>query len=265
MNLLSVKNLSVGYATASGCVQTVKNVSFDVPEGAFVGIAGESGSGKSTLAKAIMRILQPPGLITAGAVELEGRDLLQMNAAALREIRWRKVAMVFQSALDSLNPVLTIRAQFDDLGGGSGNGLDFERLAELLGYVDLPNDVLGAYPHQLSGGMRQRVGIALALFYQPKLLILDEPTTALDVVVQRHILMVLRSLQSRFGFSILFITHDLPVLLAMSDEVLIMKDGHLCEMASPDALRRAPKHPYTRQLLDAVDLLHKDDESEGRP
>lgn len=255
MSLLSVNNLSVHYASEAGTVDAVRGASFELSAGEVLGIAGESGSGKSTLAKAIMRILQPPGFIGSGEILLDGSDILKMSRDELREIRWARISMVFQSALDSLNPVTTITAQFQDLAlARQGRMFTAPELKALLELVNLPDRTLDAYPHQLSGGMRQRVGIALALALKPELVILDEPTTALDVIVQRDILRGLRSLQAEHGFSVLFITHDLPVLLAMSDRVIIMKDGSICEIGTPSELMNAPQHGYTRTLMAASGL-----------
>jgi ABC-type dipeptide/oligopeptide/nickel transport system ATPase component len=264
MTVLQVRDLSVAYANGHTLVDVVKGVSFDVGPGETIGLAGESGSGKSTVGKAIMRILQPPGVITGGDVKVNGRDVLRMSAVQLRDMRWAEVSMVFQSALDSLNPVLKIEDQFQDLARYRRPTLfsPYE-LAELLGFVDLEGHILKAYPHQLSGGMRQRVGIALALALKPNLIILDEPTTALDVVVQRHILRGLMRLQRDIGFSLLFITHDLPVLLAMSQQIIIMKDGLVCETGSPQGILTKPEHPYTRQLLTSMRLLDRRKTSTG--
>lgn len=256
MTVLSVKDLCVEYANHDGLVRAVDHLSFDLKAGETLGLAGESGSGKSTVAKAVMRILQPPGFIAGGDVLMSGHSVMDMNPEQLRHMRWTEIAMVFQSALDSLNPVLRIEAQFHDLARAKqGRRFTNQELASLFKLVDLDVELFKAYPHQLSGGMRQRVGIALALALRPKVLILDEPTTALDVVVQRHILKGLRKIQAEFGFSLLFITHDLPVLMAMSHRIGIMKDGKMCEIDTPKNLRESPCHPYTRRLLGAMRLL----------
>jgi len=260
MSLLDVRSLTVEYCGALGNRVAVDGMSFQIGKGEFIGLAGESGSGKSTVAKAVMRILQTPGFISGGEVYFEGVDILKMSSEELRELRWRDMAMVFQSALDSLNPVLSIRSQFQDMAQAKlGRPMTDSELVEVLDFVQLEPRLLDSYPHQLSGGMRQRVGIALALSLKPKLLILDEPTTALDVVVQRHILRGLIRLRKQLGFAVLFITHDLPVLLAMSDRVIVMKDGQVCDDLSPAELRHHPTHPYTRTLLDSMALLVADD------
>ena len=256
MSHLHVRGLQVSYVAGRQLVPAVEDFNLSVAPGEVIGLAGESGSGKSTVAKAMMRILQPPGVINGGEVIWNNVDLIRLDAAALREVRWRDIAMVFQSALESLNPVMPVAEQFNDMARARlGRPFSQQELTELLAMVDLEPHVLDAYPHQLSGGMRQRVGIALALALRPKLLILDEPTTALDVVVQRNILRRLRSLQREMGFSVLFITHDLPVLFAISDRILVMKDGRVCAEGTPRELRADPKHPYAVKLLAAMDLL----------
>ncbi|RYD86216.1 MAG: ABC transporter ATP-binding protein, partial [Sphingomonadales bacterium] len=215
--ILSIRNLSIDYVGPKTDFHAVKNVSFDIGRGEFFGLAGESGCGKSTIAFAISRLHRPPAIIRTGSqILLDGRDVLALDEAALRDLRWREVAMVFQSAMNSLNPVLTIERQFHDVlktHTGMGRAAARVRAAELLKLVDIPADRLSAYPHQLSGGMRQRVVIAICLALNPKLLIMDEPTTALDVVVQREILERIHKLRQELGFSVLFITHDLALMV----------------------------------------------------
>jgi peptide/nickel transport system ATP-binding protein len=267
--VLSIRELSVDYVTGTGPVRAVDRVSFDLARGEVLGIAGESGSGKSTVAQAILRILPPPAVITGGQALLEGKDLFQMSEAELRAVRWRRLSMVFQSAMDALNPVLTIREQLEDtlrahptveIGRRPG------RPEELLALVGINADRLDSYPHQLSGGMRQRVGIAIALALEPALVVLDEPTPALDVIVEGEILRKLLELRSRFGFSVIFITHDLTRMLQLCDRVAIFYAGRLIELAPAAALRAAPRHPYTQGLLRAFPSVHgTEDELVGIP
>jgi len=260
--LLSVRDLCVDYVTPRGRVRGLDRVSLDVAAGEVLGLAGESGSGKSTLAQALLRILPPPAVITGGAVRFEGRDLLTLDEAGLRAVRWARIAMVFQSAMDALNPVLTVGEQIADTlrahGRLAARADARAHAGELLARVGLPPSVFDAYAHQLSGGMRQRVGITLALALEPALLILDEPTTALDVIVEREILEEIRALQRRSGFAVLFITHDLARMLQFSDRVAVFYAARLVECGPADALRRAPRHPYTQGLLRAFPAVHGD-------
>ncbi len=257
--LLSVRDLCVDYVTDRGLVRAVDEVSFDVGRGEIVGIAGESGSGKSTLAQAILRILPSPAVISRGQVLLEGRDLLAADEAELRELRWKRVAIVFQSAMDALNPVLTVGEQIIDTmlaHGFASRGAARARAGELLAMVGMPPDRLDSYPHQLSGGMRQRVCIALALALEPALLILDEPTTALDVIVEQEILVQIRALHQRLGFSVLFITHDLARMLQFSDRVAVFYSARLAELGPVAGMRDAARHPYTQGLLRSFPGVH---------
>lgn len=257
--LLSVRDLTVEYVTPRGNVRAVDHVSFDIRRGEVFGLAGESGSGKSTAAMAAMRLLQPPALITSGEVLYEGRDILDMSEQELRAFRWKKIALVFQSAMNALNPVLTIGAQIADVIETHEHltkAAALERAAELLKLVGIESSRLKSYPHQLSGGMRQRVVIAIALALNPPLLFMDEPTTALDVVVQKEILQQIAELKDKLGFSILFITHDLSLMLEFCDTVGILYAGKLCEVAPSKALFGAPTHPYTRGLMNSFPELH---------
>jgi peptide/nickel transport system ATP-binding protein len=235
-------------------------VSFDIAPGEFFGLAGESGCGKSTIAFAVNRLHRPPALIRTGSqILVDGRDVLALDERALRSFRWREVAMVFQSAMNSLNPVLTIEAQFYDVlrtHAGMSRAQARERAAELLGLVDISPARLGAYPHQCSGGMRQRIVIAICLALSPKLLIMDEPTTALDVVVQREILQRIDGLRKELGFAVLFITHDLGLMVQVSDRIGIMLEGELVEVDDAQAIYRSPRHPYTRRLWASMPRLH---------
>jgi peptide/nickel transport system ATP-binding protein len=253
--LLSVRDLRVEYLTPAGPVCAVDGVSFDIGKGEVLGLAGESGSGKSTVAQAVLRILRPPAVITGGQVLFEGEDVLAMSEARLRELRWRKVSLVFQSAMNSLNPILTIGDQIVDAIQAHrpvkrAEALD--RAVTLLKLVGIDSSRLTSYPHQLSGGMRQRVVIAIALALEPPLMLMDEPTTALDVVVQKEILHQVSELKDKLGFSILFITHDLSLILEFSTRIAVLYAGKLMEMAPSRELFHAPKHPYTQGLLGSV-------------
>jgi oligopeptide/dipeptide ABC transporter, ATP-binding protein, C-terminal domain len=217
-------------------------------------VAGESGCGKSTVAQALLRILPPPAVITGGTARFEGRDLLALGEDELRELRWKHISMVFQSAMDALNPVVPVGAQICDTLHAHREvsaRVARARAAELLERVGLPAGTIDAYAHQLSGGMRQRLGIAIALALEPSLVILDEPTTALDVIVEREILEHIRALQRELGFAVLFITHDLSRMLQVSDRVAVFYAARLAELAPAGELRRAPRHPYTQGLLRA--------------
>ncbi|MGV8952843.1 MAG: ABC transporter ATP-binding protein [Cypionkella sp.] len=260
MSVLSLRNLSIDYVGAETIFRAVKDVSFDIAPGEFFGLAGESGCGKSTIAFAISRLHRPPALIRTGSkILVDGRDVLELDDTQLRQFRWREVAMVFQSAMNSLNPVLTIEAQFYDVLNthlGLSRAEARARAAELLQLVDISPDRLSAYPHQCSGGMRQRIVIAICLALKPKLLIMDEPTTALDVVVQREILQRIDTLRKELGFSVLFITHDLGLMVQVSDRIGIMLEGELVEVADAQTIYRTPRHDYTKRLWDSMPRLH---------
>jgi peptide/nickel transport system ATP-binding protein len=245
--------LQVVYLTARGPVKAVDGVSLVIQPGEVVGLAGESGSGKSTIAHAILRILHPPALITGGQGLFDGRDILEMNDEELNQFRWCKISIVFQSAMNALNPVMTIRDQLTDvmLLHGLTKADARQRAVHLFNLVGIEPQRLDAYPHQLSGGMRQRAVIAIALALNPPLLIMDEPTTALDVVVQKDILHQIAELQEELGFSILFITHDLSLLVEISDKIAIMYAGEIVEQAPARELFEDPMHPYTLGLMNS--------------
>ncbi len=256
--LLSVKHLSVTYRAERGSVQAVSDVSFDIRRGEFFGLAGESGCGKSTIAFAVMRLLKGAATIAGGEVDFCGRNVLSLDKEGLRLFRWDKTSMVLQSAMNNLNPVVTIGSQLADTILAHQNvsrqeALD--RVGELLALVNLPRDRVKAYPHELSGGMRQRVVIAMAMALKPDLIIFDEPTTALDVVVQYNIIRRITQLKRKMGFSILFITHDLPLMLEICDRIGIMYAGRLVELAPSLALRECGAHPYAQGLLKAFPSL----------
>ncbi|WP_119395091.1 dipeptide ABC transporter ATP-binding protein [Salinibius halmophilus] len=252
--ILSIKDLSIHYISEDKIVPAVNKVSFDIHPGEVFGLAGESGCGKSTIAFAISRLTKLPGLITGGEILYQGIDVLSLNQEALRQYRWAETSLVFQSAMDALNPVLSIEEQICDTLFAHQK-IDKkqarERASELLELVGIDPARMGEYAHQFSGGMRQRIGIALALALKPKLIIMDEPTTALDVVVQRDIIEKIYQLKEQFGFAVLYISHDLSMMAEFSDRIGVMKDGELLEVAPAKQIWRQPEHPYTRQLAKA--------------
>ncbi|MGO8949603.1 MAG: ABC transporter ATP-binding protein [Ktedonobacterales bacterium] len=268
--LLEVNNVSVDYAAGSGTVHAVTNVSFRLHKGEILGLAGESGSGKSTLAYAISRLLQPPAIITQGEVvyfpsathgsQLEPVRIFQLSSQELRELRWNDLALVFQSAMNALNPVMTVGAQIIDVLHAHRPDMkktqQKERAAELLQLVGISPERLGSYPHELSGGMRQRATIAIALALSPEIIIMDEPTTALDVVVQREILTEIMRLREQLRFAVIFITHDLSLLLEMADTIGIMYAGRIVEQASCNDLYQYAAHPYSYGLMHSFPPLH---------
>jgi peptide/nickel transport system ATP-binding protein len=269
--VLEIKGLCVDYGFGADAVHAVVGCDLTLRRGEVLGLAGESGSGKSTLAMAALRLLRAPAVITAGEVLFHSRpsgtsdatqtiDMLAAGDNALRSVRWSEIAVVLQSALNALNPVATIGAQFDDVLHVHRPGLSRpsrrERAGELLHMVGMNADRLRSYPHELSGGMRQRAMIAMALALEPQVLILDEPTTALDVVTQREILEELMGLRDRLGFAALFITHDLSLLVELADEIAVMYAGRMAERAPAAALFRAPRHPYTHGLLNCFPPMH---------
>ncbi|MGP7997154.1 MAG: ABC transporter ATP-binding protein [Streptosporangiaceae bacterium] len=262
--VLEIRDFSVVYRTQAGDVRAVDQVSLDLDPGEVVGLVGESGSGKSTLAYGANRLLRPPALITSGSVRYHGRratgpaDILRMSPDELQRLRWREIAIVFQSAMNALNPVLSVRNQLLDVIRAHlrvSRAEAQDRAARLLDLVGIPRGRLKSYPHELSGGMRQRVMIAMALATEPEIVIMDEPTTALDVVVQRDILAQIVELKERLGFSILFITHDLSLLLELADRIAVMYSGQLLEIGSADAIQHEPAHPYTKGLLNSFPSL----------
>ncbi|MBX5456525.1 MAG: ABC transporter ATP-binding protein [Thermogemmatispora sp.] len=297
--LLEVRDLSVDYYAVNGIVHAVKEVSFELRRGEILGLAGESGCGKSTLAYAISRLLRPPAYITGGQVLYHPRkpekreatshivavsdlstgqsahngtapasplpspetiDVLRLSPAQLRAFRWNEMAIVFQSAMNALNPVMTIGTQIMDVLKTHCPDMSAadrkERAAELLKLVGIAPDRLRSYPHELSGGMRQRAVIAIALALTPELIIMDEPTTALDVVVQREILDLISSLCREFSTALIFITHDLSLLLELADTIAVMYAGKMVEKASSREFYAHPRHPYSYGLLNSFPKLH---------
>jgi len=266
--LLQVRNLTTRFKTERGQVTAVDQVSFDIGVGETVAIVGESGSGKSVTALSIMRLIPtPPGKIETGEVIFEGEDLFALDDAGIRAIRGNKIAMIFQEPMSSLNPALTVGLQVAEpinLHRDLAWGKALELAKELLGRVRIPDAAsrLASYPHQYSGGMRQRVMIAMALACQPRLIIADEPTTALDVTVQAQILDLLKELTRATGSSLLLITHDLGVVARYADHVAVMYGGRIVETAPARELYNNPRHPYTRGLMASVPRL---DGAAGRP
>lgn len=256
--LLEVRNLYVEYLTRRGPAQAVSDVSFTVGRGQVFGLAGESGCGKSTIAHSILRVLKPPAVIRSGAIVFDGKDVLKMSDKQLEDFRWTKVSMVFQSAMNSLNPVITIGEQIADVLIKHEKRKPKEareRAAELLNIVGIESARLTSFPHEMSGGMRQRVVIAIALALRPQLMIMDEPTTALDVVVQKDILQQIQALKEAMGFSILFITHDVSLMVEFSDFMGIMYAGEIVESAPAKEIFTNPIHPYTQGLLSSFPAL----------
>jgi peptide/nickel transport system ATP-binding protein len=260
MALLEIENLQVHFRTADGVTRAVDGVSFEVAHGETMAIVGESGCGKSVTANSILRLVpQPPGKI-AGTIRFEGADLLKLSERAMRDIRGNRISMVFQEPMTSLNPVLTVGRQIAEtlrLHQRLGRRAVAERAVEMLNLVGIAEARrrAGEYPHQLSGGMRQRVMIAIALACNPKLLIADEPTTALDVTIQAQILDLMADLKKRVGAAIILITHDLGVVAEIAERVMVMYAGRKVEEAKVADLFGAPRHPYTQGLLAAVPKL----------
>ena len=250
--IISIHNLCVNYITSGKPIEAVNDVSFDIKRGEIFGLVGESGSGKSTVVQAILRILPPPAVIAGGKVLINNKNILSASNTEVLQYRWKQISIVMQSALNALNPVLTVREQIEDVLKEHNNlrgNAAADRTIELLSLIDIDASRLDSYPHQLSGGMRQRVVIAIALALMPPLIIMDEPTTALDVIVEREILAKIIELRKELGFTILFITHDLNLLLEFADRVAIMKTGKLLELDKAQKIRRGGKHEYTQKLI----------------
>ena len=261
--VMTVRDLDVVYQVDNP-VHAVKGVSLELRRGEILGLAGESGCGKTTLAYAVNRLHRPPAEVTSGSVVFHDRDgtdidVLALDKAALREFRWDKLSMVFQGAMNSLNPVTTVRAQLDDVLRTHRPSMPADerraRCEQVLRLVGVDPARLGSYAHELSGGMRQRVMIASALLLEPQVMIMDEPTTALDVVVQRGILAEILRFRDELGFAVVFITHDLPLLLEIADRIAVMKDGEIVEYDTAERLYADAQHPYTRTLLSSFPSL----------
>lgn len=254
--LLEIDSLTVDYRTRRGNIRAVNNVSFTLEKGEMLGLVGESGSGKSTLGLSVIRLIPPPGVIVTGHLRIDGTDILNLSEEEMRGIRGGKVAFVFQDPMTSLSPVKKIGAHFIELLRTHDPGMNKEEALKqamaTLNDVGILPERISDYPHQFSGGMRQRIMIALAIALSPDLIIADEPTTALDVIVQAKILDLLKSLRDTYGMALILITHDLSIVLERCDKILVMYAGGLVEYADSKELHRNPRHPYTRRLLQSI-------------
>ncbi len=254
-NLVRIENLAINFRTDEGIVNAVKGISFNIPKGKTVGLVGESGSGKSVTALSIMRLIpNPPGEIISGRIDFQGEDLRTLSEAKMRQVRGNKISMIFQEPMTSLNPVFTVGDQIAEtlvLHQNMSKQQAFARSIELMEQVGIPDPKkrVHSYPHEMSGGQRQRVMIAMAIACEPDLLIADEPTTALDVTIQKQILDLISNLQKKYGMSVLFITHDLGVIGDIADDVVVMYKGNIVEQGTKEEIFRSPKHPYTKGLI----------------
>jgi peptide/nickel transport system ATP-binding protein len=267
--MLEVRDLHVHYHTSRGAVKAVNGVNLSIARGERLGLVGESGSGKSTIALALLRLIRPPGQIERGEIVLEGTDLRQLTREEMRQARLAKIALVAQGAMNSLNPVIKVREQLRDSLRDhdvdlSGKALD-DRIAELLDSVGLRREVANMYPHELSGGMKQRVCIAIAISLRPKLIIADEPTSALDVVVQRQVMATLLKVQEELGASLLLIGHDMDLMAQVVDRVGIMYAGNFAEVANVADMFREPLHPYSQMLIASLPSFENKGNFQGIP
>jgi oligopeptide/dipeptide ABC transporter ATP-binding protein len=256
--VLEVSGLSVDYVLDRGDVRAVDDVSFGVHRGEFLGIVGESGCGKSTLLFAVAQLLAPPAAVVSGSVMFGGTNLVGLTDRQLSAIRWRDMSVVMQSAMNALNPVKTIGAQFKDAMRAHGRESKADiaaRSAEVLAMVGIDPAHLRSYPHQLSGGMRQRSMIAMAMLFTPELIIMDEPTSALDVVAQRSLMVQIKELQLALGFAVIFVTHDMSLISHFSDRLMVMYAGQVDELGATRTIFSGPQHPYTQGLLEAFPSL----------
>jgi peptide/nickel transport system ATP-binding protein len=256
--ILEVRGLAVDYLTPNGAVRAVDNVSFSLGNGEFLGLVGESGCGKSTLVFAISRLLSPPAEIADGSVEFKGQNLVTLREKQLRHLRWRDYSVVMQSAMNALNPVMTVGDQITDAMKAHekiSTRQARQRAAEVLRMVGIQALHLDSYPHQLSGGMRQRAMIAMAMVFTPDLIMMDEPTSALDVVAQRSLMMQIKALQQQLGFAVIFVTHDIALVGRFSDRLAIMYAGQMMELGPTHQIFSDPQHPYSQGLLQAFPSL----------
>jgi len=262
MNLLEIKGLTIHYITDSGTVKAVNGIDFDIKKGETLGLVGETGAGKTTTALGIMRqVPDPPGKILAGEIIFEGADLLKKSSYEIRKIRGSKISMIFQDPMTALNPVLTIGEQIGEvirLHQKTSRAESIKRACTMLELVGIPAERINEYPHQFSGGMKQRVVIAIAIACNPSLLIADEPTTALDVTIQAQVIQMMDKLKKELGTSMLMITHDLGIVAEICDRVAIMYAGEIVEYGSLEDIFNAPAHPYTIGLFGAIPSLDED-------
>lgn len=252
-----VKNLVSGYLSETGFVKIIDDLSFELNDGEILGVSGESGSGKTTLLYSIFNSLSYPGYVLGGSVEIDNRDIFAMKEEELRKVRGEYISFVPQGTQNSLNPVKKIRDQFLDIIESHERPMTTEDLHRVLDIVHLHYDVLDRYPHEISGGMKQRVIIAMALLYSPKVIIMDEPTTGLDVLVQYEILKTIKDIQKNLSLSMIIVTHDISVLFQISDRVLVLYGGNIMELGPYKALLTDAKHPYTKLLLDSIPTMSK--------
>jgi peptide/nickel transport system ATP-binding protein len=273
-NIIEIRNLSIKFPLRAGTIHAVNNVDFTLRRGSITALVGESGSGKTTMASVILNVLSNPGVISSGEVLYEGEDILKFSRERLRQYKWAEVAMVFQAAQNALNPLMTIREQmletFHVHQYPHSDTKALDRIRELLAYVRLDaGRVLGCYPHELSGGMKQRVMIAFALLLNPKVLILDEPTTALDVITQDYVFDILYKIYDQFKITMLLLTHDIAVVARFAQYMNVMYAGYIVESGDIHRMFKAPRHNYTQQLLRStpslVDDLTERGENVGMP
>jgi len=256
MNILEVKNLNMSYKTIDGEVEAVKDVSFSVKEGESFGIVGESGCGKTSVAMSLLQLQADNGQITKGEILFDGKNIVELNESELREVRWSGISIVFQGAMNSWNPVVKIGEQIREAMRehypDKTKDENTKKIIELFNIVGLDDSIIDRFPHELSGGMKQRAVIALALSCDPKLIIADEPTTALDVVIQDQILNEIRKVQEVLGLSLIYISHDIAVIAEMTDNMAVMYAGSIVEMGNTNKVFSNPQHSYTRMLLEST-------------
>lgn len=264
MPLLEVDSLVVDYRATRGTIRAVEDVSFSLKKGETLGLAGESGSGKSTLGLSVIRLVPYPGVIVKGCIKIDGTDILKLSEHEMRSIRGGKAAYIFQDPMTSLNPIKRIGAHFIELirthEANTSKKEAFERTETVLKNLGILPERINDYPHQFSGGMRQRIMIGLAITLNPDLVIADEPTTALDVIVQAKTLDLLENLRRMYGMALILISHDLSIIFERCDKIIIMYAGHMLEYATSTELHKAPKHPYTQGLLQSIPNIELSDQ-----